>query len=52
MDEIEKIWIPKHKEEDFPVPLKSHIRWMKNVGFQDVDVVWKYYSFGVYGGLK
>jgi len=51
-EEIEKIWLPKHKEEDFPVPLNSHICWMKNAGFQDVDVVWKYYMFGVYGGLK
>ena len=51
-EEIEKIWLPKHKEEDFPVPLQNHIRWMKNAGFQDVDVVWKYYMFGVYGGTK
>jgi len=51
-EEIEKIWLPKHKEEDFPVPLHSHIQWMKNTGFQYVDVVWKYYMFGVYGGAK
>jgi tRNA (cmo5U34)-methyltransferase len=49
-EEIAKIWIPKHKEEDFPVPLHCHIRWMKDAGFQDIDVVWKYYMFGVYGG--
>jgi tRNA (cmo5U34)-methyltransferase len=49
-EDIMKIWIPKHKEEDFPVPLYCHIKWMKDAGFQDVDVVWKYYMFGVYGG--
>jgi tRNA (cmo5U34)-methyltransferase len=51
-EEIEKIWLPKHYEEDFPVPLLSHIQWMRNAGFQDVDVVWKYYMFAVYGGRK
>jgi len=51
-EEIEKIWLPKHKEEDYPVPLHSHIRWMMNAGFQDLDVVWKYYMFGIYGGTK
>lgn len=51
-EEVEKIWLPKHREEDFPSPLTSHIKWMKDAGFCDVDVVWKYYMFGVYGGKK
>lgn len=51
-EEIEEVWLPKHREEDFPSPLHKHIQWMKDAGFTDVDVVWKYYMFGVYGGKK
>ena len=50
--EIDTIWLPKHREEDFPAPLHSHIQWLEEVGFCEVDVVWKYYMFGVYGGKK
>ncbi|MBP1946651.1 class I SAM-dependent methyltransferase [Methanobacterium petrolearium] len=50
LEEVEKIWLPKHREEDSPSPLRSHIQWMEDAGFHDVDVVWKYYYFGVYGG--
>ena len=49
-EEVEKIWLPKHREEDFPAPLINHIQWLKEAGFHEVDVVWKYYMFGVYGG--
>ena len=52
IEEIENVWLPKHREEDFPSPLKSHIQWMEEAGFKEVDVVWKYYMFGVYGGKK
>ncbi len=51
-EEVEKIWLPKHREEDFPSPLRSHIQWLEEAGFQEVDVVWKCYMFGVYGGKK
>jgi Methylase involved in ubiquinone/menaquinone biosynthesis len=51
-EEIEHIWLPKHREEDFPAPLPDHIQWLEEAGFQEVDVVWKYYMFGVYGGKK
>jgi tRNA (cmo5U34)-methyltransferase len=51
-EEIETIWIPRYREEDFPSPLRSHIQWLEEAGFQEVDVVWKCYMFGVYGGKK
>lgn len=50
--EIETIWLPRYREEDFPSPLRSHIQWLEDAGFQEVDVVWKSYMFGVYGGKK
>ncbi len=51
-EEIDSVWIPKHREEDFPAPLMDHIHLLEEVGFKEVDVVWKSYMFGVYGGKK
>jgi tRNA (cmo5U34)-methyltransferase len=51
-EEIDTIWLPRYREEDFPSPLRSHIQWLEKAGFREVDVVWKYYMFGVYGGRK
>ena len=51
-EDIDTIWLPRYREEDFPSPLRSHIHWLEEAGFRDVDVVWKCYMFGVYGGKK
>lgn len=51
-EEIENKWIPKYEDEDRPTTLIKHLDWMKEIGFVDVDVVWKYYNFGVYGGAR
>jgi tRNA (cmo5U34)-methyltransferase len=51
-EEIDSVWLPKHREEDFPAPLMDHIHWLEDAGFDEVDVVWKSYMFGVYGGKK
>jgi tRNA (cmo5U34)-methyltransferase len=50
-EEIEGTWIPKYKEEDHPAKLLDHLAWMTEVGFADVDVLWKYFNFAVYGGI-
>ena len=51
-DEIEDKWIPKYHSEDHPAKLVDQLRWMEQIGFVDVDVLWKYYNFAVYGGVK
>ena len=52
MKEIEEKWIPAAETEDHPAKLIDHIDWLRNTGFKDVDVVWKYYHLAVYGGYK
>ena len=52
IDEIEGKWIPKHKEEDRPAKLIDQLEWLKEIGFANVDVLWKHYNFAVYGGLR
>jgi tRNA (cmo5U34)-methyltransferase len=51
-DEIENTWLPKYYDEDRPAELTDHLAWLAEVGFADVDVVWKYYNYTVYGGSK
>jgi tRNA (cmo5U34)-methyltransferase len=51
-DEIEHKWIPKYEAEDRPAKLMDQLKWMEAIGFVDVDVVWKYYNFAVYGGVR
>ncbi|WP_413112566.1 class I SAM-dependent methyltransferase [Thaumasiovibrio sp. DFM-14] len=51
-DEIDNKWLPKYREEDSPAKLMSQIDWLKDLGFVNIDVIWKYYNFAVYGGSK
>ena len=50
--EIEEIWMAKHHKEDRPEILLDQISWLEDIGFREIDIVWKYYNFAVYGGTK
>ncbi|HEX2953847.1 MAG TPA: class I SAM-dependent methyltransferase [Bacillota bacterium] len=50
--EIEEVWMPKYYEEDRPASMTKHLDWLQKAGFKDVDVIFKYYNFAVYGGVK
>ena len=52
VEEIEQKWLPQHYEEDRPANLMSQLAWLQNIGFIEIDVIWKYYNFAVYGGRK
>jgi len=52
LDEIENKWIKNYKVEDRPTSLINHINWLEDTGFKNIDVVWKYYNYCVYGGCK
>jgi tRNA (cmo5U34)-methyltransferase len=51
-EEIEGKWIPKYEAEDHPAKLTDQLAWLAEIGFADVDVIWKHYNFAVYGGRK
>lgn len=51
-DEIFYKWIPKYKAEDRPAKLIDQLKWLQDIGFKSVDVIWKYYNFSVFGGFK
>jgi tRNA (cmo5U34)-methyltransferase len=50
--EIESKWISKYEDEDRPAKLVEQIKWLEDVGFEKTDIIWKYYNFAVYGGVK
>jgi len=52
LEEINNRWMVNYRAEDRPTSLMNHINWLKDIGFNDVDVVWKYYNYAVYGGYK
>ncbi|OUL37510.1 methyltransferase type 12 [Nostoc sp. T09] len=52
VEEIEQKWMPQHYDEDHPAKLMSQLAWLRDMGFAEVDVIWKYYNFAVYGGRK
>ncbi|MEM8639932.1 MAG: class I SAM-dependent methyltransferase [Cyanobacteria bacterium P01_G01_bin.54] len=51
-EEVDQKWLPAHYDEDHPAKLMSQLDWLHHMGFVEVDVVWKYFNFAVYGGLK
>ena len=42
-NEIEGKWIPKYQSEDYPAKLIDQLEWMAEIGFADVDVLWRSY---------
>ncbi|MFW9989515.1 MAG: GNAT family N-acetyltransferase [Candidatus Odinarchaeota archaeon] len=51
VDDIERILID-HRQEDCPAILFNQLKWLDNIGFKFIDVIWKCYYFAVYGGVK
>jgi tRNA (cmo5U34)-methyltransferase len=52
MEEINGNWLVKYKNEDNPAKIIDQIFWLKKIGLKQIDVIWKYYNFAVYGGKK
>lgn len=52
LEEINNRWLVNYKNEDRPSRLVDQIHWLEEIGFNAVDVVWKYYNFSVYTGSK
>ena len=52
LEEIDGKWIPQYLAEDRPAKLVDQLSWLASIGFADVDVLWKYYNFAVYGGAR
>jgi len=51
-DENEKKLILERMKFDKPATLEDNLKWLKNCGFKDVDVYYKYYNFCIFHGKK
>ncbi|MHA1315075.1 MAG: class I SAM-dependent methyltransferase [Candidatus Helarchaeota archaeon] len=51
LKEINDELLPKYYH-DLPTQLVKQVQWLVDLGFIDVDVIWKYFHFVIYGGLK
>lgn len=44
--------LKKYQTDDNPSTLYEHLRWLENAGFNQVETIWKYYNFAIFGGFK
>lgn len=49
--EVDRI-VQRYYTDDSPARLVDHLRWMDEVGFRGVDVIWKRYNYAVWTGRK
>lgn len=44
--------LEKYQTDDNPSELFKHLKWLDISGFQQVETIWKYYNFAIFGGYK
>lgn len=44
--------LQKYQADDNPSELFNHLKWLENSGFNEVETIWKYYNFAIFGGHK
>lgn len=49
---IEKKILEKYQADDNPSEIFNHLKWLENSGFCQVEIIWKYYKFAIFGGFK
>ncbi len=52
LSESEKKMILDRMQLDNPATLRDNLKWLKNIGYRDVDVYYKYYNFCIFYGKK
>ena len=52
LEEINKNLIPKYYHKEIPTQLVKQLTWLIESGLKNIDIIWKYYHFVVYGGFK
>jgi ubiquinone/menaquinone biosynthesis C-methylase UbiE len=51
IDEIEKAYY-QDKKENIPAPVEKQCRWLRDIGFQDVDCFFKAFELALFGGRR
>jgi len=48
----EKELLTRYQTDDNPSELFQHLKWLENSGFSEVETIWKYYNFAIFGGCR
>lgn len=51
-EDMMEMIINRYFEEDRPTTIINHINWMQELGFKEIDIIWKRIKSVVYGGFK
>ncbi len=51
-EEVENKWKLTYRNEDRPASMTRHLEMLKEVGFSETEIVWKWYNFSVYTARK
>lgn len=51
-NEIENDLLPRYQTGDNPSKLFNHLKWLRDIGFMEVETIWKYYGFTIFAGIK
>lgn len=50
--ELDSHTLEKYQADDNPSELFNHLKWLEYSGFNQVETIWKYYNFAIFGGYK
>lgn len=49
---LENKLLERYQADDNPSELFDHLKWLEHSGFNQVETIWKYYNFAIFGGFK
>lgn len=51
-DDLMEMVVNRYYEEDRPTTIVNHLNWLQEIGFKNVDVIWRKAKGAVFGGHK
>ena len=53
LEQVRREWMERpDRAANILAPLEDQCRWLREIGFQDVDCFWKYFELAIFGGRK
>ena len=53
VEQVHREWMERpDRAANILAPLEDQCRWLREIGFQDVDCFWKYFELAIFGGRK
>ena len=53
VEQVHREWMERpDRSANILAPLEDQCRWLRELGFEDVDCFWKYFELAIFGGRK